>query len=300
MGDKSKLRRVLNKAEPIIKNGGFVFLQETHLKDIGYLKIVWKYGFVSNCKSSNSAGVLTLYNNNYNVLEQHEDGEGRQMVTVVGQEESKYILTNAYFPNDHKASIEFTENLYNKTLESQNAYPEAITIMAGDLNMCLKINDSLNRLKSQNEKILSENILCNNRVLQLADAYRSLHSEVESNECERCNIEETTKHLLWECVHANNIWSIFNVIMSKIGRNTDSVGNYDNIYDIPASPAIVIVKLKIIQEMVQVVRPKMWNMSKMINLIRDLKNIESYNAKINRMVNKFNNKWSIFENILKQ
>ena len=177
LGDKSKLRRVLNKAEPIIKKGGFVFLQETHLKDTGYLKIVWKYGFVSNCISSNSAGVLTLYNNNYNVLEQHEDGEGRQMVTVVGQEESKYILTNAYFPNDHKASIEFTENLYNKTLESQNAYPEAITIMAGDLNTCLKSNDSLNRLKSQNEKILSENILSNNRVLQLADAYRTTHSE---------------------------------------------------------------------------------------------------------------------------
>ena len=103
---------------------------------------------------------------------------------------------------------------------------------------------------------------------------------VEGNECKRCNIEETTKHLLWECLHANNIWSIFDMIMSKIGRNNDLVGNYDNIYDIPANPAISIAKLKIIQELVQVIRPKMWNMSKMINLIRDLKNIESYNVRV--------------------
>jgi hypothetical protein len=123
---------------------------------------------------------------------------------------------------------------------------------------------------------------------------------VESNECERCNNEETTKHLLWECVHVNNIWSIFNAIMFKIGRNDDLVRNYDNIYDIPISSAIAVVKLKVIQEMVQIIRPKMWNMNKMLNLIRDLKNIESYNAKINRSTDKFNKKWSIFEKILKQ
>jgi hypothetical protein len=123
---------------------------------------------------------------------------------------------------------------------------------------------------------------------------------VESDECERCNNIETTKHLFYECIQAKNIWIIFNEILTKVGKSEDSVRKYEDIYEIPVLESITIVKLRIIQEMVQIVRPKEWNMNKVLNLIGELKNMECYNSKINGSKNKFKNKWLIFENILRQ
>jgi hypothetical protein len=124
---------------------------------------------------------------------------------------------------------------------------------------------------------------------------------VESDECERCcNNIETTKHLFYDCVQVKNIWIIFNEIMTKIGKGEDSVRKYEDIYKIPVLESITIVKLRIIQEMVQIIRPKEWNMNKVLNLIKELKNMECYNSKINGSKNKFKNKWLIFENILRQ
>jgi hypothetical protein len=123
---------------------------------------------------------------------------------------------------------------------------------------------------------------------------------VDSDECERCTNQETTRHLFYECVHANNIWQTFNEIMRRIGKNEDMVQKYEDIYEIPKLQAITILKLKIIQEMVQIKRPKTWSEENVIKLIRDLKNMECYNAKINKTKEKFDIKWSIFENILRQ
>jgi hypothetical protein len=41
-----------------------------------------------------------------------------------------------------------------------------------------------------------------------------------TDECPRCGITETSKHLLYECAHVRNIWSLFNNLMSKIGKKS--------------------------------------------------------------------------------
>jgi hypothetical protein len=123
---------------------------------------------------------------------------------------------------------------------------------------------------------------------------------VDNDECERCTNQETTRHLFYGCEHANNIWQNFNGIMRKIGKNEDLVQKYEDIYEIPKLQAITILKLKMIQEMVQIKRPKTWSEENVTKLIIDLKNMECYNAKINKTKEKFDIKWSIFESIPRQ
>jgi hypothetical protein len=66
--------------------------------------------------------------------------------------------------------------MYSKVLELQTEYPEHVTFCAGDMNVCLSSNDSLNRIGSQNENLMSDVIRNNNKVAELIDAHRSVHA----------------------------------------------------------------------------------------------------------------------------
>jgi hypothetical protein len=68
-------------------------------------------GFLSNCVKTNSAGVIILYN-------KYADFEGRQLIAVIGNDERKFIVVNAYFPNDHKQGLTFAEQMYTKVLST--------------------------------------------------------------------------------------------------------------------------------------------------------------------------------------
>jgi hypothetical protein len=142
---KNKLRRLTRKITPIIKKGGIVLLQETHLPDTNYLKTIWKEKFESNCVKSNSAGVLTFFNNEYETVEVEKDSKGRFLILVLKNQDKKLIVANSYFPNDHRIAIDFAETVYLKILEMQHKYPEYLTIAGSDYNVCMNPNDSLNR-----------------------------------------------------------------------------------------------------------------------------------------------------------
>jgi exonuclease III len=173
--EKNKLRRLTRKITPIIKKGGIVLLQETHLPDTNYLKNIWKEKFESNCIKSNSAGVLTFFNNEYETVEVEKDSEGRFLILVLKNQDKKFIVANSYFPNDHRIAIDFAETVYLKILEMQHKYPEYLTIAGGDYNVCMNPNDSLNRNRTNVEKNLSNTIASNNKITNLIDSYRSMH-----------------------------------------------------------------------------------------------------------------------------
>ena len=177
LGDRKKLKRLVLKLSPIVDKGGIVFLQETHLLDTSYLNFIWKNKFESNCRKTNSAGVIILFRNDLEVVEISKDDEGRQLAIVVKNQETNLILFNSYFPNDHKVGITFAEKVYLKILEMQHKYPNFYTIAAGDYNVCMKTKDSMNRLRSNSEVRLSETIDSNNRITDLVDAYRSIHKD---------------------------------------------------------------------------------------------------------------------------
>ena len=99
-----------------------------------------------------------------------------------------------------------------------------------------------------------------------------------SNICERCQQVETTRHLLWGCVESRNIWELFNVWLTINSRPVSNLMNeYQDIYRIDECAHVCKVKMKIIQEMIQIQRPSGWIIEK-INLISyEIKRIELYN-----------------------
>jgi len=119
----------------------------------------------------------------------------------------------------------------------------------------------------------------------------------KDDECPRCNMTETTKHLLWECIHVKIIWRLFNDLMNCTENGQECVNNYENVFQTCELPAISIVKAKIIQALIQIERPINWNREKLLDTIKDLINVERYNAVVSRTIHKFNLKWNIFDNL---
>ena len=176
LGDRRKLVRLLAKIGKLIANGGIVLLQETHLVNLNYFNMLWKHKYISNCKKSNAGGVMILFGNEYTVNSYESDEGGRLIIASIQKEENKFIIANAYFPNDHREAINFTESMYEKLLEFQHTYPNHETICAGDFNTCLKKSeDSMNRVGNNYEIQLSISIIENNKITDLEDAYRLVH-----------------------------------------------------------------------------------------------------------------------------
>jgi hypothetical protein len=100
----------------------------------------------------------------------------------------------------------------------------------------------------------------------------------ENDECPRCNMTETTKHLLCE----KKIWKLFNDLMNHTENGQECINNYENVFRTCEEPAISIVKAKIIQALIQIERPINWNREKLLDTIKDLINVEEYNAVVSR------------------
>jgi hypothetical protein len=114
----------------------------------------------------------------------------------------------------------------------------------------------------------------------------------ETDKCPRCNQIETTKHLLWECIHVKNIWNCCNQIIQD-----ESVNSYDDVFKVNDNNSTILIKIKIIQELIQIERPKNWNTQSITEIIYQLMNTEKYNAIIAKNIVKHNNKWIKYQNL---
>ncbi len=114
----------------------------------------------------------------------------------------------------------------------------------------------------------------------------------ETDKCPRCSLTETTKHLLWECVHAKKIWECFNQLTQD-----GNVTSYEDVFKINNEYSTVLIKIKTIQELIPIERPKNWTMEKMSETIRQLICTEKYNATITKTLSKHNKKWSKYINL---
>ena len=177
LGDQLKLKRLIQKIQPMVEKGAIVFLQETHIVNTEYLSLIYRHKFVSNCKKTNSAGVITLFNKDYEIQHKNEECEGRNAIVVIRNDTSKLILMNSYFPNDHKEAQQLAEGVYSKLLETQSNHPDHQTIWAGDFNVCLTPIDCLNRQRATSERRLAETLIENNKILRIEDSYRKVNSK---------------------------------------------------------------------------------------------------------------------------
>ena len=65
----------------------------------------------------------------------------------------------------------------------------------------------------------------------------------------------------------------------KVNKNSRAkiVNDYQDIYNIDDCAHVCKVKMKIIQEMIQIERPRGWNIEQINILSKDIKRIEMYN-----------------------
>jgi len=87
----------------------------------------------------------------------------------------------------------------------------------------------------------------------------------ETDACPRCGMTEDTKHLLWDCSQAKNIWSIYNGFMRKI--NSEQVTMYEDVFTPGSTNSSCLIKIKVIQEMIQIERPKNWSEENIKNIV---------------------------------
>ena len=98
----------------------------------------------------------------------------------------------------------------------------------------------------------------------------------------RCGMVETSKHLIWECLHVRNIWNLFNNFMTQISNSHECVNKYGDIFQTCERPGTSIVKTKILQELGY------------STFVTKLKNIEYHNACLSWTFDKCNSRWKHF------
>ena len=116
---------------------------------------------------------------------------------------------------------------------------------------------------------------------------------VNDNKCSRCGEVETYRHLLWECHEVRKVWQSYNDYMDYIGQYDIKVENYEEVFRVERVGVISTVKMKTVQQLIQIERPTGWNMERTRSMACDLKNIELYNASIVNNLHKVRTKWNL-------
>ena len=170
----------------------------------------------------------------------------------------------------------------------------------------LKINVKVNTLNNETVNITQFRQHCKNAQLRNVH-FRMIHNDfytfekmfkfkmVTSSQCPRCTETETTKHLLWECRESQKIWKLYNEMLQRTQLLNMNISKYEDVYRTESEAVLSIVKTKIINEFIQIVRPVNWTFDKIENLVTNIRNIEIYNSIKRNDKNKIVNQWKIFE-----
>jgi hypothetical protein len=69
---------------------------------------------------------------------------------------------------------------------------------------------------------------------------------ITDDKCSRCEMSETSRHLLYDCPQSRNIWKLYNTLLTRNNQEIDQVQQYEDLFKACGNPAINIVKIKII------------------------------------------------------
>ena len=121
---------------------------------------------------------------------------------------------------------------------------------------------------------------------------------IDNDRCTRCGQVETVKHLLYECEHSKRIWNLYNEILILNKQETEQVLKYNSIFQIGRMAATNIIKIRLIQCLIQIERPRDWSQDNIKTVIKEIMNMEKYNSIKNKMIVSFEKKWSTFKHIM--
>jgi hypothetical protein len=213
--------------------------------------------------------------------------------------------------NVSSQSLEYmmiAHNSWSKTSETTVKQLQATLKIALNRVESLNVNEKLNITNFDNNFIVIMRQRCKNTKLR-SIYFRLIHNDffthkrmkrfnmTVSDKCPRCGEIEDTKHLLWECQKVRPIWELYNSVMQNV--KADKVTSYEDIFVPGENDAVCNIKIKLIQEMIQIERPKNWNIENIKNMIVNLANMENFTSNKNNNLNKYNIKWNQFNNFMK-
>ncbi len=89
------------------------------------------------------------------------------------------------------------------------------------------------------------------------------------------------------------IWTLYNEYINNLGKSEGVMKEYKQIFTAGDEPGITIIKIRLIQEMIQIQRPKKRGTKRFEELVKDIVSIEKYNYKKKHQLQQFNVKWNL-------
>ena len=111
------------------------------------------------------------------------------------------------------------------------------------------------------------------------------------DECARCGLKETYRHLFWECREAMKVWYSLNDNVRAIGQPQCEVKGYEDVFRIENVSIVSVIKVRVIQAMIQIERPVGWNQENIRKLAIEVKMIEIYNSVVKGKLEATKRKW---------
>jgi hypothetical protein len=88
------------------------------------------------------------------------------------------------------------------------------------------------------------------------------------------------------------MWSIYNKAMRESFNSNVCINRKEDIYDFSNGFIENGIKIKLINELIQIERPTHWTINKIINIAIEMKKIEKYILlKNNKNLSSYNKKW---------
>ena len=109
----------------------------------------------------------------------------------------------------------------------------------------------------------------------------------------RCGEIENYSHLLWACNEARLIWEAYNSYVRQTGMHGCQILSFEDIFTTESNRAISMLKVRIIQTMIQIERPSGWNIEKIRKQALELICIEVYNSPIKHNLPQTETKWKL-------
>jgi hypothetical protein len=118
-----------------------------------------------------------------------------------------------------------------------------------------------------------------------------------SPKCPRCDQIETTNHLLWECFESQRIWSSYNNVLNNLQLTSYNINCYDDIYRLESLDLLSLIKKRLVNEFIQIIRPTNWDNLRTVNIITKLRNTELHNSDWTNK-DKVIRRWEIFNGLI--
>ena len=179
--------------------------------------------------------------------------------------------------------LQLTLKVAMKKVESQS-FDFKLGVVGYDPSLLVKFREQCKNMKLRHIyfRLVSKDIYTKERMFRFGMS--------RNDQCERCGMVETYRHLFWKCAESRRVWQVFNDYVLSIG-GSHSVGCYEDVFIIDRSGAISMIKVRVIQTMIQIIRPIGWTIDRVRKLAQDIKCIELYNCAVYHKNERHKNRW---------